>query len=445
MCLLRMQKEVNMNAIGPNAFGVIKGPKSAPIYPQGLGFSFQNLETFRHGHPADIYAQLQRDAPVYWHEEAEDWEPGFWVITKYEDVAAISKNPTLFSSQVGGHQISYGDPRKMDPAIKAAVTGNMIGMDPPLHNVYRRMVSGAFTPKALKELQPNIDRRVDMLLDAIDHDGEVNFAQTVSEQLPIFTLCDLLGVPEADRGKLIDWTNKLTAAYDPDSAARYGMDPETLTNMAGMELFQYGAWLFAEKKKCPAHDLMSVVANATPEGGEIPQMHLDGFFMLMVVAGNETTRNTISGMIPLLDRHPEQRAALFDDVRLLPGAVDEALRLVSPVIHFRRTATADTDMRGQSIKAGEKVVIWYGAANRDPAIFAHPHQFDIRRSNAGKHLSFGIGEHFCLGSVMGKMQIESLFARLIARFPKLRMTAQPHYVGSNFISGIDRLMVRAQG
>jgi cytochrome P450 len=434
-----------MSQSAPSKFAVPKGPKSSPVYPQRLGFSFQHLETFRHGHPADIYAQLQREAPVYWHEEAEEWEPGFWVITKYEDVAAISKNPLLFSSQVGGHQITYGDPSKMDPAIKAAITGNMIGMDPPLHNIYRRMVSGAFTPKALKALQPNIDRRIEMLLDAIDHDGEVNFAETVAEQLPIFTLCDLLGVPEADRGKLIDWTNKLTAAYDPDSAQRYGMDPETLTNVTGMELFQYGAWLFAEKKACPAHDLMSIVANATPESGEIPQMHLDGFFMLMVIAGNETTRNTISGMIPLLDQFPAQRAALFADASLVPAAVDEALRLVSPVIHFRRTATADTEIRGQTITAGEKVVIWYGAANRDPDIFAEPQAFDIRRSNAAKHLSFGIGEHFCLGSVLGKMQIESLYTRLIARFPKLRMTAPPHYVGSNFISGIDRLMVRPRG
>jgi cytochrome P450 len=412
-------------------------------YPVRLPIDFLNLETFRHGHPVWAYEQLRSQAPVYWHEEGYPWGTGFWCVTKYDDVVAISKNPELFSSQLGGHQIDYGDPAKMDPAIKAAITGNMISMDPPLHQVYRKMATPAFTPKALKAMEASIHARVASILDAIAPKGEADFVTEASELLPIYTLADLLGVPEADRPKLLDWTNKLIAAYDPASPylRDTGLDPETLTNITGMEMFGYGQALFAKKRRCPGHDLMSVMATATAGGTDIPSMHLDGFFMLLVIAGNETTRNTMSGLMHLLSQNPEQYALLRSDRSLLSNAVDEALRLVSPVIHFRRTASADTEIRGQRILKGQKVVMWYGAANRDPDIFPDPERFDIRRPNASRHLAFGIGEHFCLGSVLGKMQIEAMFSAILDRFPDMVAPAAPRYVGSNFISGIPSLPV----
>ena len=426
----------------PNEFGVEKGPKSPPVFAVGNIGDLADMENYRHGHPAELYARLRREAPVYWNDEIWDWEPGFWAMTRYDDVVAVSKNPTVFSSEVGGHQITYGDPRRIDPKFTAAVLGNMIAMDPPLHQTYRKMAAPAFTPKALKKLDANLRRRIDGIVDAIAPKGEAEFVTQVSELVPIYTLADLLGVPEADRPKLIDWTNKLIAAYDPTSPYLEGTDPETLTNETGMALFQYGAWLFAQRKAEPRDDLMSVMAHAEPDGDPIPLQYLNGFFLLMVIAGNETTRNTIAGMQLLLSRNPGERAKLLCDRALLPNAVQEALRLVAPVIHFRRTATTDTEIRGQKIAAGEKVVMWYGAANRDEDVFDDPERFDIARPNADKHLAFGIGEHFCLGSRLGLMQIEAVYQALLARLPDMEVAGEPEYVGSNFISGIRRLPVR---
>jgi cytochrome P450 len=421
---------------------VTKGSKFAAVYQTDAVPDFSNVETFRQGHPSAMYNRLHAEAPVFWHDEPYDWGSGYWAVTKYDDVVAISKNPELFSSERGGHQIHYGDPATVDVNVVAAITGNMIAMDPPLHQTYRRMVSGAFTPKALGTLEATMRARIDGVLDDISGENEIDFPSRVAALLPIYTLADLLGVPDADRPKLLKWTDMFVEAADPAFCAKMGMSSEAISGMVGMEMFAYGQWLFQEKKKCPAHDLMSVVANAKPEGGDIPQMHLDGFFLLMVVAGNETTRNTISGMMHLLSKNPDQKQKILDNPALLSGAVDEALRLVSPVIHFRRTATRDTELSGQKIAAGDKVVMWYGAANRDADIFPDPLSFDVTRSNASRHVSFGIGEHFCLGSVLGKQQIERMYERLFARFPNMQTLEEPHYVGSNFISGIKHLKVK---
>jgi cytochrome P450 len=420
---------------------VLKGSKFPSVYATDAVPDFSHVETFRHGHPSAIYSKLHAEAPVFWHDEPYPWGSGYWAITKYDDVVAISKNPELFSSEIGGHQIHYGDPSTVDVNVVAAITGNMIAMDPPLHQTYRRMVSGAFTPKALGTLEATMRARIDSILDDISGEDEIDFPTRVAALLPIYTLADLLGVPEADRPKLLKWTDMFVETADPAFCANMGMSSEAISGMVGMEMFAYGQWLFQEKRKCPAHDLMSVVAHARPEGGDIPQIHLDGFFLLMVVAGNETTRNTISGMMHLLSKNPDQKKKILDNPALLPGAVDEALRLVSPVIHFRRTATRDTQLRDQKIAAGDKVVMWYGAANRDADIFPDPLAFDITRSNASRHVSFGIGEHFCLGSVLGKQQIERMYERIFARFPNMQTVEEPHYVGSNFISGIKHLRV----
>jgi cytochrome P450 len=420
---------------------VTKGPHTPLAYPRGPFGDLVNFDTFRNGHPVELYKTLRETAPIYWHDEPYAWGEGFWAITKYEDIVSISKNPQLFSSEIGGHQIQYGDPEKVDVRMMAAITGNMIAMDPPGHQVYRKMVTPAFTPKSLSSLDANMYAHIDEILDEIKA-PEIDFAKQIAEKLPILTLADLLGVPKADRYKLLEWTNKLVEAADPAFAASHGMSPEMLSGMVGMEMFAYGQWLFAEKKKCPAHDLMSAVAHAKPEGFDIPQIHLDGFFVLMIIAGNETTRNTISGMMKLLTQNPEQKQILLSNPDLLPGAVDEALRVVTPVIHFRRTATQDTQIRDQKIKAGDKIVMWYGAGNRDEDIFADAEKFDVRRSNAARHLSFGIGEHFCLGSQLGKIQIERMYRALFARFPNMEMIGAPEYIGSNFISGIKSLNVK---
>lgn len=418
------------------AIAVEKGPRNRPVYDIGQILDLTDVALFADGQPWEAFRRMRNEAPVYWHDEKEPWEPGFWCLTRYADVVEVSKNPKLFSSAKGGHLINFGDPRLTDPATIKALLGNMIAMDPPEHRTYRRMVSPSFTPRKIRKLEGRIRERVRNILDGIAAKGECDFVTEIAELLPLYTLAELLGVPEADRPKLVDWTNRLTGLNDPD----YAVTPEEATGTF-MELFEYGRQLMAERRKHPTDDLMSAVANAEVEGAPVPEFALDGFFLLMVIAGNETTRNTISGGMIALTENPGERRRLLDDPSLLPNAVQEMLRWVTPVMYFRRTATEDTEIRGQRIAEGEKVTMWYGAANRDEEVFPDGDRFDVTRKNAEDHLSFGAGQHFCLGSHLGALQIRVMYEELLRRFPDMHATGEPRRMHSNFICGIKNLPV----
>ncbi|MEC7928752.1 MAG: cytochrome P450 [Pseudomonadota bacterium] len=408
-----------------------------PIYDIGQICELDKWETFINGQPFDIFKRLREEAPIYWHEESLDFEPGFWALTKHEDIVRVSKDPMTFSSAVGGHLMTMGDPEVVDPSAVAAIIGNMIGMDPPDHQIYRKMVAPSFTPKAIRTLEGDMRLKIRELLENVEDKGEFNFVTEISEQLPLWVLCEMMGIPESERPKIRDLVNNLTDAsiqQDPNNAFQIWVNY--------MELFKMGRDMIEERRKSPTNDLMSVVANTKIEGGELPPELLDGFFLLMVIAGNETTRNTLTGGLMALTDNPEEREKLLKDPSLISNATDEMLRWVTSVIYFRRTATKDTNIRGQDIKAGDKVVMWYGSANRDEDIFEDGHLFRVDRENAKKHLAFGAGEHLCLGNRLGHMQIRILFEELLDRFPNIHSTSDPVRIPSNFLAGISELKVR---
>ena len=408
-----------------------------PIYDIGQICELDKWETFINGQPFDIFKRLREEAPIYWHEESLDFEPGFWALSKHEDIVTVSKDPMTFSSAVGGHLMTMGDPEVVDPSAVAAIIGNMIGMDPPDHQIYRKMVAPSFTPKAIRTLEGDMRLKIRELLENVEDKGEFNFVTEISEQLPLWVLCEMMGIPESERPKIRDLVNNLTDAsiqQDPNNAFQIWVNY--------MELFKMGRDMIEERRKTPTDDLMSVVANTKIEGGELPPELLDGFFLLMVIAGNETTRNTLTGGLMALTDNPEEREKLLKDPSLISNATDEMLRWVTSVIYFRRTATKDTNIRGQDIKAGDKVVMWYGSANRDEDIFKDGHLFRVERENAKKHLAFGAGEHLCLGNRLGHMQIRVLFEELLDRFPNIHSISDPVRIPSNFLAGISELKVR---
>ena len=408
-----------------------------PIYDIGQICELDKWETFINGQPFDIFKRLREEAPIYWHEESLDFEPGFWALSKHEDIVRVSKDPMTFSSAVGGHLMTMGDPEVVDPSAVAAIIGNMIGMDPPDHQIYRKMVAPSFTPKAIRTLEGDMRLKIRELLENVEDKGEFNFVTEISEQLPLWVLCEMMGIPESERPKIRDLVNNLTDAsiqQDPNNAFQIWVNY--------MELFKMGRDMIEERRKNPTDDLMSVVANTKIEGGELPPELLDGFFLLMVIAGNETTRNTLTGGLMALTDNPEEREKLLKDPSLISNATDEMLRWVTSVIYFRRTATKDTNIRGQDIKAGDKVVMWYGSANRDEDIFKDGHLFRVDRENAKKHLAFGAGEHLCLGNRLGHMQIRVLFEELLDRFPNIHSISDPVRIPSNFLAGISELKVR---
>ena len=408
-----------------------------PIHDIGQICKLDKWETFINGQPFETFKQLRAEAPIYWHEEDLDFEPGFWAITKHEDIIKVSKDPKTFSSAVGGHLMTMGDPEVVDPTAVAAIIGNMIGMDPPEHQIYRKMVAPSFTPKSIRNLEDGMRNKVRELLDKVADKKDFNFVTEISEQLPLWVLCEMMGIEESERPKIRDLVNNLTDAsiqQDPEKGMQVWFNY--------MELFKMGRDMIEERRKNPTDDLMSVVANTQVEGDQLPAELLDGFFLLMVIAGNETTRNTITGGLMALTDNPAERQKLIDDPSLIANATDEMLRWVTSVIYFRRTATRDTSIRGQDIKKGDKVVMWYGSANRDEDIFEDGHLFQVDRPNAKKHLAFGAGEHLCLGNRLGHMQIRVLFEELLLRFPDIKYVEDPVRIPSNFLAGISELKVR---
>jgi len=280
-------------------------------------------------------------------------------------------------------------------------------------------------------MEPTIRGIVREILDRVAPEGECEFVAEVAAELPLVVLCELLGVPFEDRRLLFDWTNRLTDFSNPpaEMLAAYG------------ELFAYGQALAERRRREPADDLMSVMANGEVDGQRIDPRLLDGFFLLLVIAGNETTRNTIAGGLLALIEHPDQRRLLLDDPALVPGAVEEMLRWVTPVLHFRRTATADTEIRGQRIHEGDKVVMWYPSANRDESVFPDGDVFDVRRT-PNEHLAFGEGQHFCLGAWLARLELRVMFEELLRRLPDVELAGPVTRLRSYFLSGFTSMPVR---
>jgi cholest-4-en-3-one 26-monooxygenase len=313
----------------------------------------------------------------------------------------------------------------------------MLNMDPPMHTRYRRLVNKGFTPRMVQELADTLRTRTTDIIDRVADRGECDFVVDVAAELPLQAIADILGVPQEDRHKMFDWSNRMVGADDPE----YGITEENQAE-ASMELFAYAHGLAAARQQEPGEDLISVLLKADVDGERLTELELDLFFLMLTVAGNETTRNLIShGMVALLE-NPDQLELVRRDRSLLPSAVDEMLRWASPVINFRRTATADTELGGQQIKKGDKVVIFYISANRDEKVFADPFKFDVTRS-PNEHVAFGGGgPHYCLGANLAKLEINIMFNEVLDRLDDIELAGDVQRLRSNFINGLKHVPVK---
>ena len=394
--------------------------------------------SFEKGPPHDYLRVLRREAPVHWNPAPAEQKTlnairqGFWVLTKYDDVVDVSRNPKLFSSALGAPFLW-----DMDEAHLGGIRAQMLGMDPPQHVRYRRLISRGFTPKMVSQLEPVIRRHASEIVGRIARRGECEFVEELACELPLTLICELMGIPQADRKKIFDWSNQMIGADDPDMKAAPGQE-----GMAAVAMWMYCNELAAKKKQQPDDTLVSLYVNAEVDGERISELELNHFFVLLSVAGNETTRNATSHFMRLIAAHPEQYELLCSDVdRYLPGAIEESLRYSPPVMNFRRTATEDTEIRGVRIRRGDKVYLSYPAANRDEDVFEDPERFDITREK-NDHIAFGIGEHFCLGSNLARMQLRAILREVLTRLRDLELVGEPAIQRSNFIHGIKRMRVR---
>lgn len=419
-------------------------PKYGRAFPFDPPIDLAHFEPFLKGQPFAAFKTMRENAPVCWCKEPSEFGGGFWALTAYDDVKHVSLNPQTFSSQKGGILMGYGKPETRHPILHRASLDQMINMDQPIHFELRREHLPFFTLKYVADLKLKVERKVTELLDVIAPMGKCDLVEHLSAELPLFTLSEILGIPESDRPKLVRWMHFLEIAGYIVAEKNFGtVDPnffgEFLSNVN--EMFEYGRDVLLKRRADPRDDLLTALARAKVQGDLLPDEYLDGSWLLIVFAGNDTTRNSISGTMKLLTEFADQKARVQTDLSLLPTMVDEAIRMVSPVMYMRRTATKDTEVHGQKIAEGEKVIMYYGAANRDPAVFPDPDRFDPARANAKDHVAFGIGPHVCLGQRVANMQLEAVYRQIFTRFPDMRWTGEIDVAPNNFVHAIRKLGV----
>jgi len=382
--------------------------------------------------PHEWFAELRRRAPVYWHEETDG--PGFWAVTKYDDCVNVNRDYEHFSSAKRATLI-WDMPEEALEQQKLM----MLNMDPPLHTRYRRLVNKGFTPRMVNSLEQKIHETTDAIIDAVIEKGQADFVTDLSAELPLQVIADLLGVPQEDRHNMFDWSNRMIGQEDPEFQS--DASGEEYATAAAMELYAYASQLYAHKRAAPAEDLMSVLTSVDIEGDKLSELELELFFLLLTVAGNETTRNLMSGAMHAFFQHPDQWQRLVADRSLLPGAIEEMLRFVTPVMNFRRQTTGPVEIRGQRIEEDQKVVFFHISANRDEDVFENPDAFDITRS-PNPHMAFGGGgPHFCLGANLARMEIRVMFQHLLDRVPDIHLDGEPQRLQSAFINGVKHLPV----
>ena len=384
-------------------------------------------ESFADGPPHDQFAWLRERAPVYRHPEPDG--PGYWAVTRHADVRAVSRNHAVFSNEP---TIMIADPLVANPYGDAKM---MLMSDPPHQTRLRRLVSRFFTPKSARTMKPRIEALAAQIIDAVVERGECDLVADVAGELPSYVIAELLGLPLDDGRKLYALTETLHAA--PESVA------EGAQAAAGLEMFNYSAGVVAERRARPGNDLASALLQAEIDGRRLTDMEFHLFFVLLVDAGGDTTRNLVAaGMLALLERPAELERLRSDLDRLLPTAREELLRFTSPVVYMRRTTREDTEIAGQAIAAGDKVALYYGSANRDPEAFQDPDRLDVARS-PNHHVAFGAtGAHFCLGAQLARVEIDAMLREILVRLRGLELTEPPEWLASNFIAGPRRMRVR---
>ena len=411
---------------------------SRPTVADHVDIDLFDPSTFAEGVPHAAFATLRRQAPVAFHDEKPKRAggrqgPGFWCVTTHEHVHEVSRQPEMYSSWVGGFTAS-----DISGAVLDETRMNLMGLDPPDHTAFRAVLREPFGPRMVRSLQPAMEGFARDIVDRlVAGPDEVDFVATVAAEMPLLVLAHLLGVAPEDRGLFFDWSNRIIGNHDPDVG---GSVQDFLT--AKDELFAYGREVIAAKRLVPGDDLISAVVGAEIDGKPVDEQRIVMLWFLLLIAGNETTRSSLTGAMEMLSDHPNQRQSLLLDLDAnLPGFIEETLRFTNPVLHFRRTAVRDVDLGGAQIAAGDKIVLWYPSANYDEAVFDEPHRFDPTRQ-PNQHLAFGIGTHFCLGARLARMQMHVLLRELLQRCGDIEVSGTGRRIHSNFLHGALQLPVR---
>ncbi|MFM8563048.1 MAG: cytochrome P450 [Acidimicrobiia bacterium] len=387
-------------------------------------------ETFASaGHPWHQYAWLRANAPVFWHPEKDG--PGFWAITKYDDVRLISRTPRTFSSYEKG--VMLPDPDEMGLMAQRLM---MLSMDPPQHDRFKLLVSRGFTPKNAPLLRPRIQELAREIVDAALAKDSCDFVSEIAGRLPSGLIAELMGMPRVDGERLYDLTEIMHTNDD-------AVAPPDVKMAAMAEMLGYAQTVAEHKRRSPGDDLATVLVNAEVDGDRLTDGEFQWFFLLLVNAGGDTTRNLLAAGLQLLFDHPEQRGRLLANPDALLGtAIEEMLRFTSPVSHFKRTVMHDTEVRGQTMRVGERVVLFYGSANRDEDVFDRPDMFDVAR-DPNPHVAFGAGgPHLCLGMHVARVELAVMFRELLTRMPHIEPNGPIERMHSSFIAGIHSMPVR---
>jgi len=397
------------------------------------------------GYPHAAWARLRREDPVHWTERP-DARP-FWAITRHADIVALSRQPRLWQNaprlavfpglekEVEERMAEAGG-QPQQPDVR-----HLLNMDPPDHGRFRKLASSHFTPRALEAKRKAIEEISRAILDDFARGGEwseADFVEAVSVKLPLAVLLDMLGVPADDWKLMMQWTNETIGATDPEY--QQGQSALETAERSRMQLFGYFMRMVDERRKKPTADIVSLIANATIDGKQLPPIELLSFYLL-VVAGNETTRNATSGGLLALIQNPGELDKLRRNPRLLGSAVEEIVRFTSPVIQFCRTAARDTELRGVKIRAGEAACLFYPSANRDEEVFPDGDRFRVER-DPNPHLGFGIGEHFCMGAHLARLELEVVFGQLVSRLEEVELVGPVRRLRSSFVGGVKSMPIR---
>ena len=393
-----------------------------------------DADTYRRGGaPHDQFTWLRQHEPVHWHADGGDpaW-PGFWAITRHADIGHISRHPEVFSSR--RRLVLFAEAPADQIEMQRLM---MLNMDPPQHTRQRSFVNRGFTPRMIGRLAKHVREICDTLIDEVVPRGEADFVTDIAAQLPLQVICELVGAPAEDRGRIFELSNKLVGFDDPEfrSSPEEGIE-------AASEIYAYAHQLAERRRAQPADDIVTRLLQPDDAGEVLTTEEFDLFFLLLTVAGNETTRNAASGGMLAFFEHPGQWQRLLADAGLVPTAAEEIVRWVSPVNLFRRTATRDTELGGQAIAEGDKVVVFYASANRDESVFTAPQEFDVSR-DPNPHVGFGGGgPHFCLGRHLAALELRVLLQALSERMPDIELDGEVSRLRSNFLNGIKHMPVR---
>ncbi|MFM7069411.1 MAG: cytochrome P450 [Actinomycetes bacterium] len=396
-----------------------------------------DLDAFQNGRHHEMFQVLRDEAPVSFHPEPGG--PGFWAVVKHADLQMVNRDTTTFSSQLGGTQ--RFDIHEVDPEFDTRGI-MLVDTDPPQHTRLRRLLNKGFTPRMIGMLEQHLRYRASLIVDDVIERGECEFVEDLAAELPLQAIAEIMGVPQEDRKMMFDWSNRMIGAQDAD----YNSDTDSNDGPreAAMEVYMYANKLAAERREDPRDDIVTTLINAEIEGEKLNELEFDMFMLLLTVAGNETTRNATSHGMHALLTHPDQFAKLRENVgdkNYFSTAMDEVLRWATPVLHFRRTASTDTQVRGVDIKEGDKVLMWHISANRDEEVFEDPFSFNIERF-PNEHITFGGGgAHYCLGANLAKLELQIIFEEIFERMPDMQLAGNADMLRSNFIGGIKRMPV----